>query len=111
MTAITLNTIRHNADGTITEGTITVDPATAPKRTRPKPTTISAFDFFNRFTPDEHAAVWSAATANPAIGVGLTQGLAAGRIDLSSAVLKAWMDALVAVGAITAHRETAILTP
>lgn len=78
MTAATLNTIRHNADGTITEGTITVDALSAPKRTRPKPITISASDIFNRFTADEHAAVWLAATANPAIGVGLTQGLAAG---------------------------------
>ena len=33
-------------------------------------TIVSASGFFNRFTSDEQAAVWSAATANPAIGVG-----------------------------------------
>jgi hypothetical protein len=111
MTAVTLNTIRHNADGTITEGTITVDPATAVKRVRPNPTTISSLDFFNRFTDAEHAAIWAAATSTPAIGAGLTKGLAAGRIDLTAAELKAWVDGLVSVGVLTADRETAILTP
>jgi len=101
----------YTITATIDDAEIARRKAAAEARRNPVQTTISASDFFNRFTPDEHAAVWSAATDNPAIGVGLTQGLAAGRIYLTSAALKVWMDGLVAVGAITIDRETAILTP
>lgn len=78
----------------------------------PRPTTITAIAFLDRFTPAEQAAVQQAAAAAPAtLGVGLTTGLAAGTINLTSVAMKAWMDGLVAAGAITAARETAILTP
>lgn len=87
--------------------------------TAPPPTTISTSDFLARFTAAERAAVQQAATAQPAtIGVGLTQGLVAGTVNLAGCpsacqdpTLKGWMDGLVTAGAITAARETAILTP
>lgn len=107
MTAVTLSVI--NADGST--GTLTVDPALHSRRVRPNPTTISSHDFFNRFTDGERAAVWAAAATTPALGVGLVQGLALGQIDLTSDVLKTWLDALVSAGALTSDRETAILTP
>lgn len=75
------------------------------------PTTIPAVAFFNRFTQAETAAIWSAAIANPAIGVGLMNGLAAGSVDLASPTVKTWLDGLVAAGALTAARETVVLTP
>lgn len=111
MTAVTLDTIRHNADGTITKGTITVDPATATKRVRPQPVEISNLDFYNRFTDAEKLAVQTAANASPQIALGLTHGLVSGSVTLTGPTIKAWMDALVAAGAITADRETEILTP
>src|SRR5437588_8385445 len=105
MTTITSTGIRdgqpHTITATIDDAEIARRKAAGKARRNPVQTTISTSDFFDRFTPDEHAAVWTAATANAAIGVGLTQGLAMGRIDLTSAVLKAWMDGLVAAGAIT----------
>ncbi len=107
MTAVTLNVL--NADGTM--GTITVDPALQTRSGRPKPTKISSAAFFGRFTDVEHSAIWAAAGTAPGIGPGLVQGLATGTVDLTSAVLKTWMDGLVAVNAITAARETEILIP
>lgn len=78
----------------------------------PNPTIITSIAFLDRFTSAEQAAVQAAAAAAPTtIGVGLTTGLAAGTIGLTSPVLKAWMDGLVNAGAITSARETAILTP
>ena len=58
-------------------------------------------------------AIWKAAAqdATGAIGAGLTKGLTAGTVDLTSTIVKTWMDSLVTAGAITADRETAILTP
>ncbi len=75
------------------------------------PTVIPAGAFFARFTQTETSAVWAAAQANNAIGVGLMQGLANGQIDLTSPVLKTWLDGLVTAGVITSARETVILTP
>lgn len=100
----------YTITATIDDAEIARRKAAAEAHRNPVQTVISSLDFFNRFTMDEHAAVWSATTTS-AIGVGLTQGLAAGRIDLTSPALKAWMDALVTAGVITADRETAILTP
>lgn len=85
----------------------------------PHPTTITSAAFLARFTTTEQAAVQSAAAAAPGtIGVGLTIGMVTGTVDLAgcpsacqNTVLKTWMDGLVAAGAITAARETAILTP
>ena len=80
--------------------------------TPPNPTVITSIAFLDRFTAAEQAAVQQAAAAAPStIGVGLTTGLAAGTIDLTSPVLIAWMNALVTAGAITSARETTILTP
>lgn len=75
------------------------------------PTSIPSLDFFNRFTPTETTAIWQAAVANPSIGVGLINGLAAGTIDLTSATVSTWLAALVTAGVITAARQTVILTP
>lgn len=75
------------------------------------PTTIPSIAFFNRFTQAETAAIWQAAVASPAIGVGLMNGLAAGQIDLTSAAVKTWLDGLVTAGVLTNARETTILTP
>ena len=85
----------------------------------PHPTTITSAAFLARFTTTEQAAVQSAAAAAPGtIGVGLTIGMVTGTVDLAgcpsacqNATLKTWMDGLVSAGAITATRETAILTP
>ena len=78
----------------------------------PNPTVITSIAFLDRFTPAEQAAVQAAAAAAPTtLGVGLTTGLAAGTIDLTSPVLKVWMNGLVTAGAITSARETVILTP
>lgn len=65
----------------------------------------------NRFTPAEQAAIQQLATTNIPIGVGLTHGLALGTIDLTSATTKAWLDAIVAAGGITAAREAVMLMP
>lgn len=75
------------------------------------PTVISAAEFFNRLTQAETGAIWAAAVAIPALGVGLMNGLATGSIDLTSPVLKTWLDGCVAAGAVTAEREIVILTP
>ena len=78
----------------------------------PHPTSIPDGAFLARFTAAERAAVQQAAVAQPAtIGVGLTQGMVAGAVNLTDPALKAWMDGLVAGGVITSARETAILTP
>lgn len=77
----------------------------------PPPTTISAGAFLARFTSAEQEAVQTAAASSPAIALGLTMGLAAGQIDLTSATVKAWMAGLVNARVITAARSTAILTP
>lgn len=75
------------------------------------PSTIPAVEFFNRFTPAETQAVSAIALASPPVFAGLVNGLAAGQLDLTSPTLQAWMDGLVAAGALTADRKTIILTP
>ena len=85
----------------------------------PHPTTITSAAFLARFTPTEQAAVQAAAAAAPGtLGVGLTVGMVTGTINLAgcptacqNVQLKTWMDGLVTANAITAARETAILTP
>ena len=77
----------------------------------PKPSDLDAAAFYARFTDAEKAAIWAAAVANPQLGVGLVHGLANGSINLLAAEARAWLDGLVAAGAITAQRETEILTP
>ena len=78
-----------------------------------RPTVLSAAQFQARFTQLEQGAIWAAAAKDTtgSIGAGLTLGLTAQQIDLTDAVLKAWMDGLVLAGAITSQRETEILTP
>jgi hypothetical protein len=75
------------------------------------PTAISAIAFFTRFTGPEQLAIYAAAVANPAIGVGLTMGLAAGSVTLNSPVVVDWIALLVSAGCITPDRSTTILTP
>jgi hypothetical protein len=82
-----------------------------PVPTAPTPTTISTLAFINRFTPTEQEAVMAACSAIPALGVGLTTGLATGSIELTGSVVATWMAGLVAAGAITSGRSTTILTP
>ena len=85
-------------------------PLAAPATPR---TVISAAEFQARFRDAEQGAIWAAAAKDPSgqIGAGLTRGLTAGQIDLAAPALKAWLDALVAAGALTAAREAQILTP
>jgi hypothetical protein len=94
----------------LADGAVTATPTYADI---PAPTTISSAAFQARFTDPEQAAIWKAAAqdATGAIGAGLTKGLTAGTVDLTSTIVKTWMDSLVTAGAITADRETAILTP
>lgn len=76
-----------------------------------KPTVISAGAFFARFTDAERAAIWPASVANAQLGVGLVNGLANGSVNLLAPEAQAWLDGLVAAGALTADRATEILTP
>jgi len=94
----------------LADGSVTATPTYADI---PALTTISSAAFQGRFTDAEQAAIWKAAAqdATGAIGAGLTKGLTAGTVDLTSTIVKGWMDSLVTAGAITADRETAILTP
>lgn len=85
--------------------------APLPAPVMPPPTEVSAAVFFARFSDAEKAAIWSTAVANPQFGVGLVHGLANGAIGLTGDIVKAWMGGLVVAGAITAERETEILTP
>jgi hypothetical protein len=68
----------------------------------PPPRIISTVEFLNRFQAAAQAAIWTACGASPQLGVGLTLGLAQGYINLDSPVLTAWLQGLVAAGALTA---------
>ena len=83
----------------------------SPAPTPAPATTITAGDFLNRFTPGEQAAVQAACQASAQLALGLTMGLALGSINLTSPTLSDWMGGLVAAGAITSARSTAIMTP
>jgi hypothetical protein len=85
----------------------TADPAPA----SPTPTTITAGAFLARFTAAEQAAVQQVCLASPQLMLGLTTGLAVGEIDLTGSNLATWMAGLVAAGAITQARATAIVEP
>jgi hypothetical protein len=85
----------------------TPDPAPPPTM----PTTISAADFYARFTATEQLAVQTAANASAQLGLGMTLSLAQGYVTFSSIPLQNWMAGLVAAGAITQARATQILTP
>lgn len=78
---------------------------------RVPPTRISAADFFYRFTDEEKVLVQAACNTTPALGVGLTHGLALGYIDLDSAVVSTWLDGMVSAEAITTERKAVLLTP
>ncbi|MDE2333600.1 MAG: hypothetical protein KGK10_03590, partial [Rhodospirillales bacterium] len=67
--------------------------------------------FLERFTQAEQVAIQTVAASNASIALGLTMGLAAGQIDLTSATTQAWVNGLATAGLITAARATAILTP
>lgn len=75
------------------------------------PTTISTWDFLHRFTASEQLAIQSACSATPSVGLYLTKGLAAGMVDLTSPDVPLWLNALVAAGAITQARATAVQVP
>lgn len=76
-----------------------------------KPTTVSAGDFYKRFLRTEAPAVFAACISNHDLGAALIQGVALGAIDLTSDAAKNFIDGLVAAGALTQDRATAILTP
>lgn len=82
-----------------------------PPPTPPPPVVISPGDFLARFTANEQTAVQTACLASAQLQLGLTVGLALGQIDLGGVTLQTWMAGLVAVGAITQARATAIMTP
>lgn len=82
----------------------------APAPTPAKPTVIPAWAFLQRFTSAEQSAIQQAANTTPSIALGLTMGLAAGNIDLTSSTTTTWMSALVAANVLTSARMTAILT-
>lgn len=73
------------------------------------PTTISAAGFLARFTSAEQAAIQAAAATNASIALGLTMGLAAGVVYVSSPTVQAWMQGLVAAGVLTAARSAQVL--
>jgi hypothetical protein len=102
-----------NRDWACYQAWLTAGNTPLPAPVPPPQTTISANQFFGRFTAAEKQAIWSAAAADQTgrIGSGLTHGLAAGSVSLTDPVLKQWLDALVASGAMTGERETAVLTP
>ena len=107
MSVVILNVM--NADGSM--GKITVDPSLHNKVVKLNPKTISSAAFFARFTDTEHTAIWIAAASVSSIGVGLVLILSQRSIDLTSIVLKTWMDVLVTANAITSDRKTTILVP
>lgn len=76
-------------------------PYTPPPVLRQIPTS----DFVARFTLTEQAAVWAACAANAPLGAGLTTGLANGYINLDGPTVTAWLQGLVAAGAITNDRS------
>lgn len=94
-----------------TLGAVNGRPAWVDVPVGPKPTTVSAGDFYKRFLPTEAPAVFAACISNHDLGAALIQGVALGAIDLTSDAAKNFIDGLVAAGALTQDRATAILTP
>jgi hypothetical protein len=85
--------------------------AAAPAPTPPPPTSLSAIEFLERLTPSEQLAVQTVCNSNMTLLVGLTTGIASGSISLTDPTVVTWMNGLVAAGALTSARATAILTP
>jgi hypothetical protein len=52
-----------------------------------------------------------AASASPALALGLTKASMLGYVDLTSNVVTTWMAGLVTANAITSDRSATILTP
>ena len=77
----------------------------------PAPTSISTWDFLNRFTAAEQLAVQTACAVSMPLQVGLTQALANGSVTFADPRVTAWMAGLVSAGAITAVRSTVVTTP
>jgi hypothetical protein len=70
---------------------------------------ITYLQFRALFTAGENQAIMTAAQSNHAVLDWLLQAVGAREVDLADPQLKAGLDALVALGLITAARETAIL--
>jgi hypothetical protein len=77
----------------------------------PPPTTLTPYEFLERFTPSEQLAVQTVCSSNMTLLVGLTTGIASGSVSLSDPNVVNWVNGLVTAGAITSARATAILTP
>lgn len=80
---------------------------------QPKSPVISWADFLRRFTDIERAASYRAKINDTSgqLGALYDLGAAVGTIDLSDPQVKAALDVLVSDGALTAERETEVLTP
>jgi hypothetical protein len=77
--------------------------------TKQPPAVLSYLQFRALFTAAENQAIMTAAQSNHAVLDWLLQVVGAREVDLADPQLKAGLDALVALGLITAVRETAIL--
>lgn len=73
------------------------------------PTTLTPYEFLELFTPSEQLAIQTVCNSNMALLVGLTTGIASGSIDLTSASVINWVNAVSTAGAITGARASAIL--
>lgn len=94
-----------------TLGVVNGFPAWVDVPAAPKPTTLTASAFQARFTASEQQAVFAACIANVALGAVLIHGISSNAIDLTSADASAWINGLVAAGALTSARAAEILTP
>lgn len=77
------------------------------------PRIIPSSAFQGRFTQAEQQAVWRAMGADTtgALGAAYTMAMTNGSVNLTDAMTSAFVNGLVAAGALTSARATAILTP
>lgn len=80
-----------------------------PSAAAPVSSTLTPYEFLELFTPSEQLAIQTVCNSNMALLVGLTTGIASGSIDLTSASVINWVNAVATAGAITGARATAIL--
>lgn len=78
-----------------------------------KPISISTADFQARFTQAEQQAAWVAMQkdASGGLGAAYTLAMTGGTVTLTDARVAAYVAGLVAMGALTQDRATAITTP